>query len=215
MKRLLLLGLVIPSVVFGVTVDLQSLGQRSGGGHSLSVEGYSLLHPWTSPVNSFAGGAGAGSGFKGWWITVTRDSGAAFDGLSFSGQLSGSESGHKFGAILVQGQSMDGNYYSEIFQFRLRRSEQDGVFNLDLGEHFRNLSWLRFSGLHGAPGFSVNDVQLSSGENVPESGPGIIFMALVIAGLACAQAGMRMKTARPVLQRIRQPRYSPASSGPR
>ena len=210
---------MIPSVVFGVSVDLQALGQRSGGGHSLSVDGYTLQHPWTAPVNrsanSFAGGASSGPGFKGWWITVTRDSGTAFDGFSFSGHLAGLEWGHKTSAILVQGQSMDGNYYSEIFQFRPLGSGRDGLMTLNLDERFRNLSWLRFSGLHGAPGFSLHNVELSPGQNVPESGPGPILAALVFAGLACAQAGMKMMAARPILQRIRRPRYSRASSAPR
>jgi hypothetical protein len=215
MKRLLLLGLVIPSVVFGVSIDLQALGQRSGGSPSLSVDGYSLLHPWTSPVNSFAGAGPASPGFKGWWITVARDSGAAFDGFSFSGQLTGLESDHKTSAILVQGQTMDGNYYAEIFQFNPRRSEPGTVLTLELDEHFKNLSWLRFSGLHGAPGFSLDNVELSSNENVPENGPGTLFIALALAGLACVHAGMQMKAARPVPQRIKQPRYSQASSAPR
>lgn len=200
---------MIPSLVFGVSVDLQSLGQRSGGGSSVSVDGYSLLHPWTAPVRSFApgfsGGESSGQGFKGWWITVRRESGAAFDGFSFSGQLAGLEPGFKTSAILVQGQTMDGNYYSEIFQFNPLRSEQDGLRTLTLDERFKNLSWLRFSGVHGAPGFSLRNVELSSGENVPEGGPGALLAALVFAGLACAHAGMKMKAARPVLQRIKRP----------
>lgn len=211
MKKFLLLGLVIPSVVLGVSVDLQSLGQRSGGGHTLNVDGYTLQHPWAAPVNhfanSFADGASSGPGFKGWWITVMRESGTAFDGFSFSGQLSGLETGHKLSAILVQGQTVDGNYFSEIFQFRPLGSAHDGLMTLNLDERFRNLSWLRFSGLHGAPGFSINSVDLSSGNNVPENGPGTMLIALVLAGLACVHAGMRVKSAQPVLQRIKQPRY--------
>ena len=184
MKKFLLLAMVVPSIALGIPIHLN--GPESDFGAFVRA-GYRVEHSQAfDPA----------TGFTHWWVSFFREPGVSFDAHSISGALP-----EGLSEILVQRETPDGDYHSQIFSFKPAFTDL-GETTVNLDEQFQNLSWLRIAGFGLDNDFVLNDVSLTdiapaSTENVPETGPGFFLLVLVLAGLAIVET--RLRTAKPAL----------------
>ena len=174
MKKLLLLWMAAPALALGIPVNVD--GPNSDFS-AFTSSGYRVEH-------SSAGDHS--SGLSRWWVSFYSAPGSGFDAQSFGGQIMNTAAGGIYSAVLVQGETVDGDYYSEIFRFK--PNAQGGLLNANLGENFSNLSWLRISGFGAGSDFALKDVGLNGTQNVPEAGPGLLVLGLVLVGLFASNA---------------------------
>jgi hypothetical protein len=184
MKKYLLLAVVLPSIALGIPIHLN--GPESDFGEFFR-EGYRVEH-----AQEFD----AQTGLTHWWVSFFCAPGAAFDAHSISGALP-----QDLSEILIQVETPQGDYYSQIFTFKpdLKPGFTDGEqTTMHLHDQFQNLSWLRVAGFGIDNDFRLNDVELTTtAANVPETGPGFLLLALVLAGVAFV--GSRLRGAKPAL----------------
>jgi len=171
MKKILLLWMAVPALAFGIPVNLDGPGSDFS---AFTSSGYRVEHSATADPSS---------GLGRWWVSFFSAPGDGFDAHSFAGNVLSVVPGGIYSAVLVQGETVDGDYYSRIFRFKA--GDNGGLLSANLGENFSNLSWLRISGFGAGNDFALKDVTLE-GQNVPETAPGFLLMGLVMFGLCIA-----------------------------
>jgi hypothetical protein len=168
MKKLLLLWMAAPALALGIPVNLD--GPNSDFS-AFTSSGYRVEH---------SSAADPSAGLGRWWVSFFSAPGSGFDAQSFGGSVLNVAAGGIYSAVLVQGETVDGDYYSQIFRFK---PNAHGLLNANLGENFSNLSWLRISGFGSGNDFALKDVGLNGMQNVPETGPGLLVLSLALVGL--------------------------------
>jgi hypothetical protein len=121
--------------------------------------------------------------------------GTGFDAHSFGGNLSNYHPDGGPSAVLVQGETVDGEYYSQIFRFK-PAGANTGLLTANLNDHFRSLSWLRISGFGSGNEFALKDLGVNGVEPVPEGGSSLLLMALALSGLVVVHGTSRRSSAK-------------------
>jgi hypothetical protein len=176
MKRLLLLLAAIPSLAVAVPVNLDGPNTDFS---AFTSSGYRVEH---------SASADPSSGLNRWWVSFFSPSDAGFDAFSFGGAMQSLIAGSP-AAVLVQGETMNGDLYSQIFRFKPGMTE-GALLTADLNGEFRNLSWLRISGFGSGSDFALKDFQVSGVESVPDASPSLFLMALAFGSLLIARVGL-------------------------
>jgi hypothetical protein len=179
MKKFLLLTMGLPLGAMGIPIDLDRPELDLS---AFTSAGYRVEHSAES---------GPSASFGDWWVSFFSQSGTGFDAISFSGLTA------PFGqdSVLLQGETIGGDYYSQIFRLKPEYPDGSGQITIELDDTFSNLAWLRVSGFGPDCDFSIKDVELNSTTSVPEAGPGMLVLALALSGLAIAHAQSRPKLA--------------------
>jgi hypothetical protein len=180
MKKLFLLSAVMPSLAMAVPVNLDGANTDFS---AFTSSGYRVEH---------SAAAAPSSGLNRWWVSFFSETGDGFDALSFGGNMQNIVAGSS-AAVLVQGETVNGDYYSQIFRFK--PGMVDGaLLNAALNEQFRNLSWLRISGFGAGSDFDLKDIQVSGVESVPDSSSGFVLMAFACGALLVVRRSVSNKT---------------------
>jgi hypothetical protein len=182
MKKLLLLAGALPSLALAVPIHLD--GPNSDF-TAFTSSGYRVEH---------SAGSEQSSGLGRWWVSFFSAPGTGFDAYSFGGDVANYLPDGGPSAVLVQGETVGGEYFSEIFRFK-PHAASTGLLTASLNDHFRNLSWLRISGFGSGNEFALKDLGVNGVEPVPEAGPGLLLMALALSGLMVVYSTSRKSAA--------------------